>query len=59
LRSGVRKIQLVVALDHHAVAGLDDRLEQLGGPLRGAEFSIRAAERRGSRQPRGAVRVAL
>jgi hypothetical protein len=46
---------LIVALDRYAVARLDDRFEQLGRPLRGTEFSGCAAERSGSRQPRGAI----
>jgi hypothetical protein len=49
---------LVVTFDHDPVAGLDDRLEQLGRPLRGAEFSACDAHRSGSRQPRGAIRFA-
>jgi len=60
LGQGGRKkigLLLIVALDRHAVAGLDDRFEQPGRPLRGAEFSACAAERSGSRQPRGAFAV--
>ena len=49
---------LIVALDRHAVAGLDDRFEQLGRPLRGAEFPVGGAHRSSSRQPRGAIRFA-
>jgi hypothetical protein len=40
---------LIVALDRHAVAGLDDRFEQLGRPVRGAEFAACTADRGGSR----------
>jgi hypothetical protein len=46
---------LIVALDRHAVAGLDDRFEQLGRPLCRAEFAACTADRSGSRQPRGAI----
>jgi hypothetical protein len=46
---------LIVALDRHAVAGLDDRFEQLGRPLCGAEFAACTADCSGSRQPRGAI----
>ena len=46
---------LIVALDRDAVAGLDDRFEQLGRPLRGTEFSACTADRSGSRQPREAI----
>ena len=44
---------LIVALDRHAVAGLDDRLEQLGRPLGAADLcrSYRgAAAARASRE---------
>jgi hypothetical protein len=41
--------------DRHAVAGLDDRFEQLGRPLCGAEFAACTADCSGSRQPRGAI----
>src|SRR5580700_2180677 len=46
---------LIVALDRHAVAGLDDRFKQLGRVLRGAELPACTADRSGSRQPRGAI----
>ncbi len=46
---------LIVALDRHAVAGLDDRFKQLGRALRGAELPACTADRSGSRQPRGAI----
>jgi len=46
---------LIVALDRDAVAGLSDRFEQLGRPLRGTEFSACTAHRSGSRQPREAI----
>jgi hypothetical protein len=46
---------LIVALDRHAVAGLDDRCKQLDHALRGAELPACAADRSGSRQPRGAI----
>jgi hypothetical protein len=46
---------LIVALDSHAVAGLDDRFKQLGRPIRRPELSACATDRSGSRQPRGAI----
>jgi hypothetical protein len=46
---------LVVTFDHDPVAGLDDRFEEPGRPLRGADFCACAAHRSGSRQPRGAI----
>jgi hypothetical protein len=46
---------LIVAFDRHAVAGLDDRFEQLDRVLCGAEFTACTADRSGSRQPRGAI----
>jgi hypothetical protein len=46
---------LIVALDRHAVAGLDDRFKQLGRPIRKPELSASAADRSGSRPPRGAI----
>jgi len=46
---------LIVALDRHAVAGLNDRFKQLGCAIRGAELPARAADRSSSRQPRGAI----
>jgi hypothetical protein len=46
---------LIVALDRHAVAGLDDRFEQLGRALCRTEFAARTARRINSRQPRGAI----
>jgi hypothetical protein len=61
LRQGGGKkigLLLIVTLDRHAVSRLDDRFEQLGRPLRGAEFSACAAHRSGPRQPRGAIRFA-
>jgi len=45
----------MVALDRYAVAGLDDRFKQLGRALRGAKLPPCAADRSGSRQPRGVI----
>ncbi len=41
---------LIVALDRHAAARLDDRLEQLRRPFGRADFRARVIERRGTRE---------
>jgi hypothetical protein len=46
---------LIVALDRDAVAGLNDRFEQLGRSVRRTEFSACTAHRSGSRQPRRTI----
>ena len=58
LRQGRRekiRLLLIVAFDRHAVAGLDDRFQQLRRGFRWADFSAYAANRGGSRQARGAI----
>ena len=49
------RLLLIVAFDRHAVAGLDDCLEQLRGEIGRADFSARAAERGGPREAGGAI----
>ena len=49
------RLLLIVAFDRHAVAGLDDRFQQLRRGFRWAEFCAYAADRSGSRQARGAI----
>jgi hypothetical protein len=48
------RLLLIVAFDRHAVAGLDDRFQQLRRAFRSAELSAYAADG-GSRQARGAI----
>jgi hypothetical protein len=48
-------LPLIVAFDRDAVAGPNDRFEQLGRPLGGTEVSACTAHRSGSRQPREAI----
>ena len=49
------RLLLIVAFDRHAVAGLDDRFQQLRRAFRWTELSAYAANRGGSRQARGAI----
>ena len=46
---------LIVALDRHAVAGLDDCFEQPRRAVGGADFSACAADRSSPRQTGGAI----
>jgi hypothetical protein len=49
------RLLLIVAFDRHAVAGLDNCLEQMRGETGGADLSARAAERGSPRETGGAI----